>query len=40
MDELKIQYSNKKVSSFGMKLLKKFIDTTNLIKDLQNVNLP
>lgn len=31
--DLKIQYSNKKVSPFaGMKLLKDFIDTTNTIK--------
>ena len=40
MGELKIQYSDKKVSPFGgMKLLKDFIDTTNIIKDLESVNL-
>ena len=41
MGELKIQYSNKKVTPFGgMKLLKDFIDTTNIIKDLSSVDLP
>ncbi len=41
MGELKIQYSDKKVSPFGgMKLLKDFIDTTNIIKDLESVDLP
>jgi hypothetical protein len=41
MGELKIQYSDKKVTRFGgMKLLKDFIDTTNIIKDLESVNLP
>jgi hypothetical protein len=41
MGELKIQYSDKKVTPFGgMKLLKDFIDTTNIIKDLESVNLP
>jgi hypothetical protein len=41
MGELKIQYSDKKVTPFGgMKLLKDFIDTTNIIKDLKSVNLP
>ncbi len=35
MGELKIQYSDKKVTPFeGMKLLKDFIDTTNVIEDL------
>lgn len=41
MGELKIQYSDKKVTPFGgMKLLKDFIDTTNIIEDLKSVNLP
>lgn len=41
MGELKIEYSDKKVTPFGgMKLLKDFIDTTHIIKDLQSVNLP
>ena len=41
MGDLKIQYSDKKISPFGgMKLLKDFIDTTNIIKDLESVNLP
>ena len=41
MGELKIQYSDKKVTPFGgMKLLKDFMDTTNIIKDLESVNLP
>ncbi len=41
MGELKIQYSDKKVTPFGgMKLLKDFIDTTNIIDDLRSVNLP
>jgi len=41
MGELKIQYSDKKVTPFGgMKLLKDFIDTTNIIEDLRSVNLP
>jgi len=41
MSELKIQYSDKKVTPFGgMKLLKDFIDTTNIIEDLRGVNLP
>jgi len=41
MGELKIQYSDKKVTPFGgMKLLKDFIDTTNIIKDLKSVNIP
>jgi len=41
MGELKIQYSNKKVTPFGgMKLLKDFIDKTDIIKDLESVNIP
>ena len=41
MGELKIRYSDKKVTPFGgMKLLKDFIDTTNIIDDLRSVNLP
>jgi hypothetical protein len=41
MGELKIQYSDKKVTPFGgMKLLKDFMDTTNIIEDLRSVNLP
>ncbi len=41
MGELKIQYSDKKVTPFGeMKLLKDFIDTTSVIDDLKSVNLP
>ena len=41
MGALKIEYSDKKVTPFGgMKLLKDFIDTTNIIKDLESVNLP
>jgi len=41
MGELKIQYSDKKVTPFGgMKLLKDFMDTTNIIDDLRSVNLP
>jgi len=41
MGELKIQYSDKKVTPFGgMKLLKDFIDTTNILEDLRSVNLP
>jgi len=41
MGELKIQYSDKKVTPFGgMKLLKDFIDTTNIIDDLRSVNIP
>ena len=41
MGELKIQYSDKKVTPFGgMKLLKDFIDSTNIIDDLRSVNLP
>ena len=41
MGELKIEYSDKKVTPFGgMKLLKNFIDKTNVISDLQSVALP
>ena len=41
MGELKIKYSDKKVTPFGgMKLLKDFIDATNIIKDLESVNIP
>ena len=41
MGELKIEYSDKKVTPFGgMKLLKDFIDKTNVISDLRIVNLP
>jgi len=41
MGELKIQYTDKKVTPFGgMKLLKDFMDTTNIIEDLKEVNLP
>ncbi len=41
MGELKIQYSDKKVTPFGgMKLLKDFIDKTDIIKDLESVNIP
>ncbi|MBD3841497.1 MAG: transposase [Campylobacterales bacterium] len=41
MGGLKIQYSDKKVTPFGgMKLLKDFIDTTNIIQDLESVNIP
>jgi len=41
MGELKIEYSSKKVTPFGgMKLLKDFMDKTNIIKDLESVNLP
>ena len=41
MGELKIEYSDKKVTPFGgMKLLKDFIDTTNVISDLRSVDLP
>lgn len=41
MGELKIEYSNKKVTPFGgMKLLKDFIDKTNVISNLKEVNLP
>ena len=41
MGKLKIQYSDKKVTPFGgMKLLKDFMDTTNIIQDLRDVDLP
>ena len=41
MGELKIEYSDKKVTPFGgMKLLKNFIDKTDVISDLQSVDLP
>ena len=41
MGELKIEYSDKKVTPFGgMKLLKDFIDKTNVITDLNSVALP
>jgi hypothetical protein len=41
MGGVKIQYSDKKVTPFGgMKLLKDFMDTTNIIEDLRSVNLP
>lgn len=40
MGELKIEYSDKKVTPFGgMKLLKNFIDKTRVIEDLKSVNL-
>ena len=41
MGELKIEYSDKKITPFGgMKLLKDFIDKTDVIKSLYEVNLP
>jgi hypothetical protein len=41
MGELKIEYSDKKVTPFGgMKLLKDFMDKTDIIKDLESVSLP
>jgi hypothetical protein len=41
MGELKIAYSDKKVTPFGgMKLLKDFIDQTNIVSDLRSVALP
>ena len=41
MGELKIEYSDKKVTPFGgMKLLKDFIDQTSVVQDLQSVTLP
>ena len=41
MGELKIEYSDKKVTPFGgMKLLKDFIDKTDVIDNLKSVNLP
>ncbi len=40
MIELKIEYSYTKVTQFvSMKLLKYFIDKTDIIKDLESVNL-
>ena len=40
MGKLKINYSDKKVTPYGgMKLLKDFIDQTNIIKDLRSVKL-
>jgi len=41
MGELKIEYSDKKVTPFGgMRLLKEFIDKTNVVEDLKKVDLP
>ena len=41
MGELKIEYSDKKVTPFGgMKLIKDFIDKTNIEDNLRSVNLP
>ena len=41
MGELKIEYSNKKVTPFGgMKLLKDFIDKTKIVEDLYKVDIP
>lgn len=41
MGELKIVYSDKKVTPFGgMKLLKDFIDKTTILDDLRHVDLP
>ena len=41
MGEMKIVYSDKKVTPFGgMKLFKDFIDKTDIIKDLESVDLP
>ncbi|PRM92511.1 hypothetical protein CJ673_10510 [Aliarcobacter cryaerophilus] len=41
MGELKIEYSDKKITPFGgMKLLKDFMDKTRVIDYLQSVNLP
>jgi len=41
MGELKIEYSDKKITPFGgMKLLKDFIDSINVIDDLKSVNIP
>ncbi len=40
MGELKIEYSDKKITPFGgMKLLKDFIDKTDVIKSLYEVNI-
>jgi len=41
MGELKIEYSHKRVTPFGgMRLLKEFVDKTNVIEDLRKVDLP
>jgi hypothetical protein len=41
MGELKIEYSDKKVTPFGgMKILREFIDKTNIEDNLRSVNLP
>ncbi len=41
MGELKINYSDKKVTPFGgMKLLKDFIDRSHILEDLRSVDLP
>lgn len=41
MGALKIKYSDKKVTPFDdMRLLKDFMNKTNIIKDLESVNLP
>ena len=41
MGELKINYSDKKVTPFGgMKLLKDFIDRSHILQDLRSVDLP
>lgn len=41
MGALKIEYSDKKVTPFGgMKLLKDFMDQTNVLQDLRSINLP
>ena len=41
MGEMKIVYSDKKVTPFGgMKLLKDFMDKTDIVKNLENVELP
>ena len=41
MGELKIKYSDKKVTPFGgMKLLKDFMDQTTVLEDLKHVDLP
>jgi len=41
MGELKINYSDKKVTPFGgMKLLKDFIDGSHIAQDLHSADLP
>ena len=41
MSALKIEYSDKKVTPFGgMKLLKDFMYQTNIVQDLESVDLP